>query len=141
MAGTIVADNIQAASSSTLVLKNGVANTPPTVQDSAGTQIGTFCRAWVNFDGTTNTGGFCTIRGSFNVTSVADNGSGNQTVNFANAMPDANYCVTLASGLGTQTARYTVIAAAPTTSGVTVGTASVTPVFNDSDYVSVAIFR
>jgi hypothetical protein len=97
MAGTIVADNIQAASTSTLVLKNGVANTPPTIQDSAGTQIGTFCRAWVNFNGTTNTGGFCTIRASFNVTSVADNGTGDYTVNLTNAMPDANYS-TVASG-------------------------------------------
>ena len=93
MAGTIVADTIQADSTSTLVLKNGVANTPPTIQDSAGTQIGTFCRAWVNFNGTTNTGGFCTIRASFNVTSVADNGTGNYTVNFTNAMPDANYSI------------------------------------------------
>jgi len=50
------------------------------------------CRAWVNFDGTTNTGGFCTIRASGNVTSVADNGTGDYTVNFS-AMPDANYCV------------------------------------------------
>jgi hypothetical protein len=49
------------------------------------------CRAWVNFDGTTNTGGFCTIRGSGNVTSVADNGTGNYTVNFTNNMPDVNY--------------------------------------------------
>jgi hypothetical protein len=45
----------------------------------------------VNFDGTTNVGGFCTIRASFNVTTVADNGSGDYTVNFTNAMPDANY--------------------------------------------------
>ena len=51
------------------------------------------CRAWVNFDGTTNTGGFCTIRGSGNVTSVADNGAGDYTVNFTTAMPDINYAV------------------------------------------------
>jgi len=101
MAGTIVADNIQAASTSTLVLKNGVANTPPTIQDSAGTQIGTFCRAWVNFNGTTNTGGFCTIRASFNVTSVADNGTGDYTVNFTTAMPDANYAVGITASAGT----------------------------------------
>jgi hypothetical protein len=50
------------------------------------------CRAWVNFDGTTNVGGFCTIRGSGNVTSVADNGTGLYTLNFTNAMPDTNYC-------------------------------------------------
>jgi hypothetical protein len=101
MAGTVVADNIQAASTSTLVLKNGVANTPPTIQDSAGTQIGTFCRAWVNFNGTTNVGGFCTIKSSFNVTTVADNGTGDYTINFTTAMPDANYAViAMAGGFG-----------------------------------------
>jgi hypothetical protein len=50
------------------------------------------CRAWVTFDGTTNTGGFCTVRASGNVSSVADNGTGDYTVNFTTAMPDANYC-------------------------------------------------
>jgi len=49
------------------------------------------CRAWVNFNGTTNTGGFCTIRSSGNVSSVADNGNGDYTVNFATSMPDTNY--------------------------------------------------
>ena len=98
MAGTVVADTLQAASTSTLVLKNGVANTPPTIQDSAGTQIGTFCRAWVNFNGTTNTGGFCTIRASFNVSSVADNGTGDYTLTFTTAMADANYAVLFAPG-------------------------------------------
>src|SRR5574343_1335150 len=49
------------------------------------------CRAWVNFDGTTNVGGSCTRRASFNVNSVTDNGPGDYTINFTNAMPDANY--------------------------------------------------
>ena len=89
MAGTVVADKLEAASTSTLVIKNGVANTPPTVQDSAGTQIGTFCRAWVNFNGT----GTVAIRASFNVSSITDNGTGDYTVNFTNALPDANYSV------------------------------------------------
>jgi hypothetical protein len=93
MAGTIVADNIQAASTSTLVLKNGVADTPPTIQDSGGTEIGTFCRAWVNFDGT----GTPAIRASFNVSSITDNGTGDYTVNFTTAMPDANYSVAAAA--------------------------------------------
>ena len=91
MAGTVVADTLQAASTSTLVLKNGVANTPPTIQDSAGTQIGTFCRAWVNFNGT----GTVAIRASFNVSSITDNGTGDYTVNFTTAMPDANYAANL----------------------------------------------
>ena len=118
MAGTVVADTLQAAATSTLLIQTGngapvtavsidtsqnvkfagairssAVSTPPTIQDSAGTQIGTFCRAWVNFNGTTNTGGFCTIVGSFNVSSVADNGTGIYTVNFTTAMPDANYSI------------------------------------------------
>lgn len=48
------------------------------------------CRAWVNFNGT----GTVAIRASGNVTSITDNGTGDYTVNFTNAMPDANYAVT-----------------------------------------------
>jgi hypothetical protein len=96
MAGTVVADTLQAASTSTLVLKNGVANTPPTIQDSAGTEIGTFCRAWVNFNGT----GTVAIRASFNVSSITDNGTGNYTVNFTTAMEDANYAAVAVGGDG-----------------------------------------
>jgi hypothetical protein len=46
------------------------------------------CRAWVNFDGT----GTPAIRASGNVSSITDNGTGDYTVNFTTAMPDANYC-------------------------------------------------
>ena len=97
MAGTIVADQLEAASTSTLVIKNGVANTPPTIQDSAGTQIGTFCRAWVNFNGT----GTVATRASFNVSSITDNGTGDYTVNFTTALPDANYAVAITASAGT----------------------------------------
>jgi hypothetical protein len=45
------------------------------------------CRAWVNFNGT----GTVAIRASGNVTSITDNGTGDYTVNFTNAMPDVNY--------------------------------------------------
>lgn len=51
------------------------------------------CRAWVNFNGT----GTVAIRASGNVTSITDNGTGNYTVNFTTAMPDANYSA-IASG-------------------------------------------
>jgi len=47
------------------------------------------CRAWVNFNGT----GTVAIRASGNVTSITDNGLGDYTVNFTNAMSDANYSV------------------------------------------------
>jgi hypothetical protein len=45
-------------------------------------------KAWVNFNGT----GTVAIRGSFNVTSITDNGTGDYTINFTTAMPDINYC-------------------------------------------------
>ena len=51
------------------------------------------CRAWVNFNGT----GTVAIRASGNVSSITDNGTGNYTVNFTTAMPDANYSVALSS--------------------------------------------
>lgn len=45
------------------------------------------CRAWVNFNGT----GTVSIRESGNVSSITDNGTGDYTINFTTAMPDANY--------------------------------------------------
>jgi hypothetical protein len=45
------------------------------------------CKAWVNFNGT----GTVAIRASYNVSSITDNGTGDYTVNFTTAMPDANY--------------------------------------------------
>lgn len=47
------------------------------------------CTAWVNFNGT----GTVTIRDSFNVSSITDNGTGDYTINFAVAMTNANYSV------------------------------------------------
>ncbi len=51
------------------------------------------CRAWVNFNGS----GAVAIRGSGNVSSITDNGTGDYTVNFTTAMPDANYCTVTSS--------------------------------------------
>jgi hypothetical protein len=53
------------------------------------------CRAWVNFNGTTvtNPASMTGVRGSGNVSSVLDNGTGDYTINFTNLMPDTNYSV------------------------------------------------
>ena len=53
------------------------------------TVINGSAKAWVNFNGT----GTVAIRASFNVSSITDNGTGNYTVNFTTALPDANYAV------------------------------------------------
>lgn len=60
---------------------------PPVIKNVSGTEVGTFCRAWVNFNGTSTVA----IRASFNVSSITDNGTGKYTINFTTAMPDANY--------------------------------------------------
>lgn len=72
------------------ILMNGGA----TVGDPSGTAPCFFSRAWVNFDGT----GTIAIRGSGNVTSITDNGTGDYTVNFTNALPDVNYAALITCG-------------------------------------------
>jgi hypothetical protein len=96
------------------------------------------CRAWVNFNGT----GTVAIRASGNVTSITDNGTGDYTVNFTNAMADANYCTTI---------NATVSAASHNSlwnRSTTYATGSYrTAILNhggtaiDPDFVNVAIFR
>lgn len=131
MAGTVVADTLQSS----------ITGTPVQFNDGTGTQIGTLCRAWVNFNGTTNTGGFCTIRNSFNVTSVEDNGTGDYTINFTTAMPNANYSATI--GCNQTIMRITTAAVATTSIDVLTGRVAD---FNgnvtlaDATYASVAIF-
>lgn len=73
-------------------IKSAASSTPTVFQDSAGTEVGTLCRAWVNFDGTLT--GTITPRASFNVTSVTKNTTADYTVNFTNALTDANYAAT-----------------------------------------------
>ncbi len=68
----------------TLVTPNINSAQIPTISGTAPIYM---CRAWVNFNGT----GTVAIRASGNVTSITDNGTGNYTINFTTAMPDANY--------------------------------------------------
>lgn len=75
--GSVLTDTVQTST----------AATAPVFKDGNGTQIGTLCRAWVNFNGV----GTVAIRASFNVSSITDNGTGNYTINFTTALPDANY--------------------------------------------------
>jgi hypothetical protein len=147
MAGTIIADAVQAASTSQLNIKNGVALTPPTISDVNNVAIGTFCRAWVNFNGT----GTVAIRASFNVTSITDNGTGDYTVNFTNAMPDVNYSPCVSSGFGSSagspSTSMTIFAnsagtVAPTTSSFRFyGLYSGSFLASDSAYYCVSVFR
>jgi len=52
-------------------------------------------KAWINYDSS----GTPTVRASFNVSSITDNGSGDQDVNLTTALTDANWTVG-ACGIG-----------------------------------------
>ncbi len=52
------------------------------------------CRAWVNFNGT----GTVAIRGSGNVSSITDYGTGDFGLNFSSALPDGNYSQVVSAG-------------------------------------------
>jgi hypothetical protein len=122
------------------VVQGSTANNPPVFKDGNGTTIGTLCRAWVNFNGT----GTVAIRASFNVSSITDNGTGDYTVNFTNAMPDANYSVS-GNCSAVNTGGYVVgIAnslAVPTTTSLRILTDSKSTGVIDLAFVNVAIFR
>jgi hypothetical protein len=62
------------------------------------------CRAWINFDGTS--GSIGAGRASGNVSSVTDNGTGDYTINFTNAMPDSNYAPVFGYGQSESAAAY-----------------------------------
>ena len=119
---------------------------PPAVQNSSGTEIGTFCRAWVNFNGTTVTSpaSMTGVRGSFNVSSVLDNGTGDYTVNFTTAMPDTNYAAIVTAGEGAAGAsslnRYGNVGVYSTTS-CKVFTGPPTSTALDVSFVNFSVFR
>ena len=98
------------------------------------------CRAWVNFNGT----GAVAIRDSGNVASITDNGTGDYTVTYTTAMPDANYCVVGTSGAG---ASHLAVALSPyahstqSVSAVRFRTFGSASTLQDQDFISIAIFR
>ena len=119
---------------------------PITFQNSSSTEIGTLCRAWVNFNGTSTV----SIRASFNVSSITDNGVGDYTVNFTTAMPDTNYSFSFGGGSGNGRVLVLYNGTFNTTdssSGKAVG--SIRVFYNDltsgigidNTHLSVAIFR
>ena len=118
------------------VVQSSVTGTPPQFNDGAGTQTGTLCRAWVNFNGT----GTVAIRASFNVSSITDNGTGDYTVNFTTAMPDANYSTSVSGN----SPGYIVVpdfGAARTTSAQRFITINIAGAQGDISQANIAIFR
>jgi hypothetical protein len=114
----------------TLVTPNINSAQVPTISGTAPLYM---CRAWVNFNGT----GTVAIRSSGNVTSITDNNTADYTVNFTNAMPDANYSATgLANGGANMYVKASTYAAG--SFRFVTGSDSAN---NDATTVSIAIFR
>jgi hypothetical protein len=112
------------------------------------TEQGQLCKAWVNFNGTTASPS--TIRGSYNVSSVTKNGTGDYTVNFTAAMVDANYAA-MAMGLS-GTAAYgdswstNAYNTAPVAGSIRISNTfqddnSNTTSFKDSSHMYLVVFR
>ena len=108
-----------------------------TIKNTSNVEVYT-CKAWVNFNGT----GTVAIRGSGNVTSITDVSSSKYRVNFATAMPDANYSTTsmgdVANGANVQINSGET---PPSTSFIELRTYNISWAGVDSSYVFVAVFR
>lgn len=118
---------------------------PPLVKNVSGNQVGTFCRAWVNFNGT----GTVAIRQSFNVSSITDNATGDYTVNFVTALADADYSsfasVSFGSGgysIPQVNTNSSAVITAPTTSSMRFAVVNYNgTAWSDPTYAQIAIFR
>ena len=123
--------------STTISGTNGV-----TFPDSTSMQTGQqACKAWVNFNGQ----GTVAIREAYNVSSITDNGAGDYTVNFTNAMVDANYSSTSGLGYISGEASYGFMhipwTDAPTTTAIRLACLNYNSGSQfDHTYVSVAVF-
>jgi hypothetical protein len=115
------------------------------IQNTTGGDLVTakgMARAWVNFNGT----GTVAIRTSFNLSSITDVSTGRYTVNFATAMPDADYCAVATAGSVTTSGAYmdARISGSPSATGVTVSSHiqnSGNPTYYDVDLFNVIIME
>lgn len=97
--------------------------------------------AWVNFNGT----GTVAIRSSYNVSSITDNGTGDYTINFTNALTDANYSAVVGGKIDETGGWGSLVGIARTANSITTTSLRVTTAnsaFSLYDYlvVNVAIF-
>jgi hypothetical protein len=130
------------ASTGTVILSDASANLQfNSGYGSVATAYG--CRAWVNFNGT----GTPAIRGSGNVSSITDNGTGDYTLNFTTALPDTNYSIVGSCGRADDKNNYVLGSKTNTTSSAFVFTNNSSGGVlyanqkGDFEFVSAAVFR
>jgi hypothetical protein len=118
---------------------NTLSNVAGTASTAIENAINGSAKAWVNFNGT----GTVAIRASFNVSSITDGGTGIYTINFTNAMSDANYVVLVTAGTGSSgSIDSRAPTGTPTTTAVLIQTTNgEQTAFSDAAYVNASIFR
>ena len=134
-AGSVVGTtDTQTLTNKTLTTPNIDSAQIPTVSGTAPLYM---ARAWVNFNGT----GTVAIRGSGNVTSITDNGTGDYTVNFTTALTDANYCAVGTTGPKGSNSESLTIFSYPSASAVRINTSSGAGTAGDTVNINCVIFR
>ena len=141
--GTITTGTITTAKVTTLQDASGNnSSTPEQIEQGR-------AKAWVIFQGDTNTGGNCDIRDSYNVSSVTDEGTGDYTVNFTSGvLSNANYCITGSISWSSGSRNILSVASetggdsvAPTTTALRLESVNYgNGAQYDADYVSIAVF-
>lgn len=125
---------------------NTLSNVGGTQSTAIENAINGSAKAWVNFNGT----GTVAIRAQYNVSSITDNGTGDYTVNFTTAMPDANYGYACSGSIRDAVDNGVVLLCgadrnvAPTTSALRINTVynnSGVNTFIDGAEVCASIFR
>jgi hypothetical protein len=113
-----------------------------TVSTSSENVIQGSAKAWVNYKGTATV----SIRASYNVSSVTVNGTGDYTINFTNALADANYAaggvLSWTNGVSASGAvSIRTDAGTPTASAFRINCVGQNGTVYDRDYVLVSVFR
>lgn len=139
-AGTVFVSG-QAVTATTGNFSGNVTLGSSVLETPTGSAPSFMCRAFVNFNGT----GTVAIRASGNVSSITDNGTGDYTVNFTTAMPDANYSTIVMCSQSDYATTNSVgsvnDAKSYTSSAVSIINQFATGANLDSPQISVAIFR
>ena len=114
-----------------------------TLSDGTSSTSATNCikgsaKAWCNYDGITNA-----IRGSYNVTSVTKNGTGDYTFNYTNAFANANYSIVCSINRDYDGSGVYGMGGYPTTRTTTnskIFALFATGGFYDQEYVGISVF-
>ena len=136
MAITISGDSPNITTLALTTLSDGTNSTSSTncIQGSA--------KAWVNFGYVSSA---ITTRASYNVSSIVRNASGDYTINFTNAMTDANYALVGSASYGSSSAPGRVVGAYPIAGAYLASSIRVASgfynVFEDEVFVNLAVFR